>query len=212
MIQLLGNILIFSAFLLSIYADVTTKTFAILLVVGVVISTVGQASRKKKRKKPAKKKTSHQKKKATNHKDSIHRSNRLGSDTEILASAIDDLSWREFERLAYLYYKSKGATPELTKSGADGGIDLIYFSKEENSKVAVQIKHFSKNQITPAIIRETENAARKNYKIYISEIFTSTRLTPQSTCTVSLSTILHLELKLLLFQNSKFVLGHRSLI
>lgn len=176
MIYFLGVILILSPFILSIYTDISTQTFGILLVAGIFISAVGQGLREKKRKKSPKNKTSSRKRKSSNPKSSIHQSNRLNSDEKILASAIEDLSWREFERLVYLYYKNQGAKPELTKAGADGGIDLIYFSKEENSKVAVQIKHFSKNPITPAIIRETENAARKNYKIYISEIFTSTRL------------------------------------
>src|SRR5699024_198249 len=51
-------------------------------------------------------------------------SNRLRKDTEILATKLEDMSWREFERLCFLYFQANGYTPRETGEGADGGVDL----------------------------------------------------------------------------------------
>lgn len=111
-----------------------------------------------------------------NAPSNIKVSSRLLPDKEILSRPIDKLSWREFERLIYLYYEHLGYKPQMTKEGADGGIDLIYTNPKTHEKVAVQIKHHKK-PIGVNVIRETDNAARRNYKIYLTEIVTSGRFT-----------------------------------
>lgn len=71
--------------------------------------------------------------KKNNHKQPIKKQkpvnkaahNRLRTDHEILKMSLGEMSWREVERVCFLYYKRKGYKPELTKQGADGGIDLI---------------------------------------------------------------------------------------
>jgi restriction system protein len=102
---------------------------------------------------------------------------RLLSDEKILQLDLKDISAIELERLCYLYYKSKGYKPELTKSGADGGIDLIYYHPEVG-KTAVQIKHYihSKNQISVEKIREL-NSAKRNYDCVFSEFITTSTFT-----------------------------------
>ncbi|MFC5613717.1 restriction endonuclease [Metabacillus niabensis] len=47
----------------------------------------------------------------------------------MIKSKLEDLTWREFERLCYLYFKSKGYKASETSDGADGGIDLIIYNK-----------------------------------------------------------------------------------
>lgn len=92
-----------------------------------------------KKKKTTKKITSSNNKKKVNTTSSI-----LRSDEEILLLPIESLSWKEFERLIFLYYQSKGYHPVATKDGADGGVDLLYNHPQHKNKVAVQIKHWNK--------------------------------------------------------------------
>lgn len=72
------------------------------------------------------------------------------------------MSWRELERLCYLYYKAKGYKPQETPNGADGGVDQIYYHPQYRGKVAVQTKHYmnSNNQISVEKIRELNSAKR----------------------------------------------------
>ena len=71
-----------------------------------------------------------------------------------------------------MYYKDLGYKPVRTKEGADGGIDLIYTNPDTYEKVAVQIKH-QKDPVSAAVIRATDNAAKRNYGTYLSEIISS---------------------------------------
>lgn len=105
---------------------------------------------------------------------SITSSNRLSPDDEILKLPLDKMSWKEFERLCFMYYKAKGYKPELTKDGADGGVDLIYYSPYHKGKVAVQIKHRigSGNQIDVKLIRELV-AAKRNHNCILAEFITT---------------------------------------
>lgn len=105
---------------------------------------------------------------------SITSSNRLLPDDEILKLQLDEMSWREFEQLCYMYYKSKGYKPRLTKDGADGGVDLIYYSPYHKAEVAVQIKHRigSGNQIEAKLIRELV-AAKRNHNCILAEFITT---------------------------------------
>lgn len=104
--------------------------------------------------------------------------NRLRTDREILMSKLDEISWREFERLCFLYYKSKGYKPRETSEGADGGVDLIIYSRHHQTDIAVQIKHYytSGNRITVKEIREI-NSAKRNHKCSLSDFITTSTFT-----------------------------------
>ncbi|WP_458414556.1 restriction endonuclease [Schinkia sp. CFF1] len=105
---------------------------------------------------------------------SITSANRLSSDDEILKLPLEKMSWKEFERLCFMYYKAKGYKPELTKDGADGGVDLTYYSPYHKAKVAVQIKHRigSGNQIETKLIRELVGSKR-NHNCLLAEFITT---------------------------------------
>lgn len=103
--------------------------------------------------------------------------NLLRSDNEILTIPLDELSWREFERLCFLYFKAKGKKPQETAEGADGGVDLIYFDRYHNANVAVQIKKYkSGNQITVREIRELKTA-KNNHNCGLAEFITTSTFT-----------------------------------
>lgn len=124
----------------------------------------------KKKKKPTKPK---RKNTPTNNK-----TNRLLADDQILKTPLHKLSWREFERLCYLYYKAKGYKPRETKEGADGGVDLIIYDSQHKTNVAVQIKHY-KNPITVKEIREL-NSAKRNHDCVLAEFITSSTFTNEA--------------------------------
>lgn len=131
--------------------------------------------------KPTKKKKSTRKKNTatpTKNKNTsaqttnIRSSNRKLPFEKTVSLKIDELSWWEFEQLIYMYYKDLGYKPVRTKEGADGGIDLVYTNPDTYEKVAVQIKH-QKDPVSAAVIRATDNAAKRNYGTYLSEIISS---------------------------------------
>ncbi|KUP04441.1 hypothetical protein Q75_15750 [Bacillus coahuilensis p1.1.43] len=104
--------------------------------------------------------------------------NRLREDKDIIASSLEDLSWREFERLCFLYFKAKGYKPRETGEGADGGVDLIIYNRHHKAEEAIQIKHYigSGNQITVERIREL-NSAKRNHKCVLSRFITTSSYT-----------------------------------
>lgn len=103
--------------------------------------------------------------------------NLLRSENEILTLPLNELSWREFERLCYLYYKAKGYKPKETQEGADGGVDLILFDKKHNANVAVQIKHYvSGKPIGVEPIREL-NSAKRNHNCALADFITTSTFT-----------------------------------
>ena len=66
---------------------------------------------------------------------------------------INNLNWRDFEKIIGMYYKKRGYKVALHGgSGGDNGIDLLLRKKGE--KIIVQCKHWKKNSIGVAIIRE----------------------------------------------------------
>lgn len=137
--------------------------------------------KKKTTKKSTSKKPTNSKqsvKTATKNGTSITSSNRLLPDDEILKLPLDKMSWKEFERLCFMYYKAKGYKPELTKDGADGGVDLIYFNRYHNTNIAVQIKHRvnSGRQVTVEEIRSL-GTAKRNHKCILAEFITSSTFT-----------------------------------
>lgn len=105
-------------------------------------------------------------------------SNCLRTDEEIILSNLDELSWREFERLCFLYFKAKGYKPRETGEGADGGVDLVIYNRHHNAEQAIQIKHYigSGNQITVKEIREL-NSAKRNHKCVLSRFITTSSYT-----------------------------------
>lgn len=104
-------------------------------------------------------------------------SNILRSEKEIMTLPLEEVSWREFEELCFLYYKAKGYKPRRTSEGADGGVDLIIFNRHHNAEIAIQIKHYKKGkQIDVKLIRELDSA-KKNHGCILAEMITSSRFT-----------------------------------
>lgn len=128
--------------------------------------------------------TTKSKKRSTNQRQVMKKGytniphNRLREDKDIIASKLEDLSWREFERLCFLYYKAKGYKPRETGEGADGGVDLIIYNRHHRAEEAIQIKHYinSGNQITVERIREL-NSAKRNHNCVLSRFITTSRYT-----------------------------------
>lgn len=122
----------------------------------------------------SRRRTSNKKRRANNESKNIPH-NRLRSDEVIMKSALEELSWREFERLCYLYFKAKGWDPQETDEGADGGVDLIVYNRDERGEEAIQIKHYihSGNRIPVTAIRELNSAKRNHDCILASFITTS---------------------------------------
>lgn len=128
---------------------------------------------KKKKSTPKKKTTASQKKtNAPARATSIRSSSRKLAFEKTISMKINELSWWEFEQLIYMYYKDLGYKPVRTKEGADGGIDLIYTNPDTYEKVAVQIKH-QRKPVSSAIIRATDNAGKRNYGTYLTEVISS---------------------------------------
>lgn len=138
-----------------------------LILISIVLSSLILSFRPKKNKK--KHHQVHKKPKKTNT------SNKIRSEKHLLTLPLKELNWREFERLCYLYYKSKGMNPRETKSGADGGVDLLVYSKENKQDIAIQIKHW-KNKVTVKEIREL-NSSKRNYNCILADFITSSEYT-----------------------------------
>lgn len=117
------------------------------------------------------------KQKKPNQEQSIPH-NRLLPEEKILTLPLEKISWREFERLCFLYYKAKGYKPRETSSGADGGIDLIIYNRHHMTEVAIQIKHYinSGNQIDVKLIRELDSA-KKNHRCIMADFITTSTFT-----------------------------------
>ncbi|TRM08776.1 restriction endonuclease [Lentibacillus cibarius] len=150
----------------------------LLIVVAAIISSIitSKIPDKKKKRKKSNSSGNISKSSKTNKGNIPH--NRLLSDKEILPLPLEKLSWHEFERLCYLYYKSKGYKPQETSEGADGGVDLIIYNRYHQSYVAIQIKHYirSNNQITVKEIREL-HASRKNHECTLADFITTSSFT-----------------------------------
>ena len=65
------------------------------------------------------------------------------------------IEWKLFEDLSAAYYKEKGIYSELTKLGADGGIDIKLFQDDsKNPTSLVQCKAWNTRQVGVKVIRE----------------------------------------------------------
>lgn len=103
--------------------------------------------------------------------------NFLHSDEKIYLLPLEKLTWRDFERLCYLYFKAKGYKPRKTSEGADGGVDLIVYNKHHKTDVAIQIKKYAKgNQITVREIRELATA-KNNHDCILADFITTSSFT-----------------------------------
>jgi len=135
-------------------------------------------SKKKKAKKKSKTKTIH-KPESSNKKvnNTPVKHALLHNDKEIMTLPFTALTWRDFERLCYLYYKAKGCKPRETSNGADGGVDLIIYDSHHKTDVAIQIKHYQKGkQITVKEIREL-HAAKRNHNCILADFITTSTYT-----------------------------------
>lgn len=68
-------------------------------------------------------------------------------------SALEDMSWQEFEQLVGEYFRRKGFTvEEIGGGGADGGIDLVVTLGKD--RYLVQCKQWKARQVGVATVRE----------------------------------------------------------
>lgn len=121
------------------------------------------------------------KEKDKKQKQKVKNDNILRSDNIILKLPLYELSWREFERLCFLYYKARGYKPRETSEGSDGGVDLIIFNRQHQTDEAIQIKHYfhSGNKITVKDIREL-NSSKRNRDCILATFITSSTYTKEA--------------------------------
>jgi restriction system protein len=68
---------------------------------------------------------------------------------------LQQIEWKVFEDLSAAYYKEKGIRAELTKLGADGGIDIKLFQDESGKPTSlVQCKAWNSQLVGVKAIRE----------------------------------------------------------
>lgn len=68
---------------------------------------------------------------------------------------LQQIEWKLFEDISAAYYKEKGIRAELTKLGADGGIDIKLFHDDSNKPTAlVQCKAWNTKMVGVKPIRE----------------------------------------------------------
>lgn len=162
------------------FSDNWTMFFVIFVIAGtlptIVLSRIPTKNTKDKNKK-SKSNASSSKKNTEIKNGQSKQHNLLRTEKEILTLPLDELSWREFEELCYLYYKGKGHKVEETPEGPDGGVDLIVHNRHHKAKVAVQIKHRkSGNQVTVKEIREL-NSAKRNHGCQLADFITTSTYT-----------------------------------
>ncbi|WP_017187231.1 restriction endonuclease [Alkalibacillus haloalkaliphilus] len=175
-IVIVGIFLIFQ-FSLSIY-----YIFGLLIGIAVLHSVLTNLFHTKSKSKTKNNKNKTNKKPKTKPKksnDVPH--NRMLNDDEILKLPLERLSWREFERLCFLYFKDKGYKPQETSEGADGGVDLLIYNRHHQTYEAVQIKHYirSGNEITVRELREL-SSAKRNHNCLLARFITSSRFSNEA--------------------------------
>lgn len=146
------------------------------LLLSIIISqTIGRFLPEKQNKKV--KSSSIKKNPSTSKKTSTitNKSNTIRSEDKLLTLPLEELNWREFERLCFLYYKGKGYKVEETSEGADGGVDLIVYNRHHKQNVAIQIKHRSK-PIGVEPLRAL-NGAKRNYGCVLADFISSSGYT-----------------------------------
>ncbi|MEK4973606.1 restriction endonuclease [Niallia sp. FSL R7-0648] len=156
---------------------IVSEVFLYCLIWTILPSKKSKKSKKVIKSSPSKKSTQVNTAKKTVYTENNNKHSLLHSDKEILTLPFDQLTWRDFERLCYLYFKAKGYKPRETSEGADGGVDLIIYNKHHQTDVAIQIKHYQKGkQITVKEIRELATA-KKNHKCILADFITTSTYT-----------------------------------
>lgn len=156
---------------------IVSEVFLYCLIWTILPSKKSKKSKKVIKSSPSKKSTQINTAKKTAYTENNNKHSLLHSDKEILTLPFDQLTWRDFERLCYLYFKAKGYKPRETSEGADGGVDLIIYNKHHQTDVAIQIKHYQKGkQITVKEIRELATA-KKNHKCILADFITTSTYT-----------------------------------
>lgn len=61
-------------------------------------------------------------------------------------------TWPEFEQLVEAVFRRRGFSVSTTRSGADGGVDLI--AKRDGQKLLVQCKHWNAQRVGVTVVRE----------------------------------------------------------
>lgn len=92
---------------------------------------------------------------------------------------VDDLSWREFERLISELLEKDGYEVNLMQGSKDGGVDVVatkHFGESGLFKVVWQAKKHLKNKVGLSVIRELADT-RDEFKASKGVIVTTTYLT-----------------------------------
>jgi restriction system protein len=67
-------------------------------------------------------------------------------------NSLEKMSWQDFEYLVGEYFRRREFTVEETKSGADGGVDLI--ATKGRDKYLIQCKHWTAYKVGVNVVRE----------------------------------------------------------
>jgi restriction system protein len=67
-------------------------------------------------------------------------------------NSLGNMSWQDFEFLVGEYFRRRQFSVEKTKSGADGGVDLI--AAKGTEKYLIQCKHWKANKVGVNVVRE----------------------------------------------------------
>ncbi|WP_445486458.1 restriction endonuclease [Niallia sp. 03133] len=166
---------IFDNAIIYLFGSILISIFIGLFIISLIPGQKKKVSSKKKKVK--KTNTNVPATKITNTKNNSSKHALLHNDDEIIKLPFEDLTWRDFERLCYLYFKAKGYKPRETKEGADGGVDLIIYNKHHQTDIAIQIKKYANgNQITVKHIRELATA-KKNHNCILADFITTSSYT-----------------------------------
>lgn len=175
-VSLINIILVFISVFLWYSMDLSLYFLLGGLLVSTIISQIIGLFLPVKQKKKAKS-SSIKKSSSTSKKTSTitNKGNTIRSEDKLLTLPLEELNWREFERLCFLYYKCKGYKVEETSEGADGGVDLIVYNRHHKQNVAIQIKHQSK-PIGVEPLRAL-NGAKRNYGCVLADFISSSGYT-----------------------------------
>ena len=87
---------------------------------------------------------------------------KLSKKTEWDLELLNELEWKRFEEVVSEYYSIIGYRAEVTRMGADGGVDVLLYQQEgETPVIIIQCKSWSK--------RVGVNAVRELYGVMASE-------------------------------------------
>ena len=100
--------------------------------------------------------------KGSNSADSKNENLKVSKRTEWDLELLNKLEWKRFEEVVSEYYSIIGYRSEVTRMGADGGVDILLYQQEgETPVIIIQCKSWSK--------RVGVNAVRELYGVMASE-------------------------------------------